>query len=92
MLSRRDWSLWRSVNSNNLSDPFSLEVDDRCLSEFVIASLLIKSEQGSDDSDIRSLHAFHRIELGSRLNMSDKSLIWRRVNVLKLDSFQIFAA
>jgi hypothetical protein len=37
-------------------DSYSLEVDDRCLSECLIASLLIKSERGSDDSDIRALH------------------------------------
>ncbi len=36
---------------------YSIEVDDeQCLSEFLMYSLSIKSERGSDDSDIRALH------------------------------------
>jgi hypothetical protein len=37
-------------------DSYSIEVDEQCLSEFLMYSLSIKSEQGTDDSDIRALH------------------------------------
>jgi hypothetical protein len=67
---------------------YSIEVDDEhCLSEFLMYSLSIKSERGSDDSDIRALHQFHRRkELGSSLPV--RYVYSRDTNVLRLNDRQ----